>query len=171
MKSNAGKRVLVLGYGNTLRGDDGFGWYAAEAFARIAPDVDVRALHQLAPELAEDVARYEIAIFVDAAAGGEPGTVRCREVRHDAAESELTHHMTPAALLCLARRLYGTAPHGVEITVCGQSFEMHEGLSERVEAEMPRVLRLVSELIDNPARARAVTLRRHAPRICRQPQI
>lgn len=163
MTSRGDKRVLILGYGNTLRGDDGFGWRAAEAFARIAPDADVRALHQLAPELAEDVIRYEIAIFVDAAAGGEPGTLRCREVRTDAAESELTHRMTPAALLCLARRLYGDAPHGVEITVCGQSFEVGEGLSERIEAEMPRVLRLLSELISNPARARSVTLRRHAP--------
>ncbi len=142
-------RVIVLGYGNTLRGDDGFGWRVAEAFARIAPDFEVRAVHQLGPEIAEAVSRYEIALFVDAATDGEPGTVRCRQVSDNPPESELSHQVTPAALLCLARRLYGSAPHGVEITVCGESFDLHEGLSARVEAELPRVLRLLSELAGN----------------------
>src|SRR5512138_3332741 len=90
-------RTLVLGYGNTLRGDDGVGWRVAEAFARIAPDVEVRAVHQLSPELAEVASHYDAAVFVDAAADGEPGAVRCFEVQQDAPESELTHRMTPAA--------------------------------------------------------------------------
>jgi len=47
-------RVLVIGYGNTLRGDDGLGQRAAEALAqRALPDgVEVLSCHQLTIELA-----------------------------------------------------------------------------------------------------------------------
>ena len=30
-------RVLIIGYGNPLRGDDGFGWHAAERLRETAP--------------------------------------------------------------------------------------------------------------------------------------
>ena len=44
--------VLVVGYGNALRTDDGVGWHAAERLAddpRLA-DATVIAVHQLTPD-------------------------------------------------------------------------------------------------------------------------
>ena len=60
--------VLVIGYGNPLRGDDGAGWKAAELLAedpRLAGAV-VLARHQLTPELADDVSRASLVVLVDA---------------------------------------------------------------------------------------------------------
>ena len=62
---------LILGYGNPLRSDDGFGWKMA---TEIEPDVTsaevkVIATQQLTPELAEAVAGSRRILFLDAAQG------------------------------------------------------------------------------------------------------
>ena len=41
--SNLGPRTLVIGYGNPLRSDDGFGWHAAGLIAQALSDQDVGA--------------------------------------------------------------------------------------------------------------------------------
>ena len=71
--------VLIIGYGNPLRGDDGVGWRVAEAVAAALPDgaAEVLTVHQLTPELAELMSRADRVIFIDAAAEGEAGEVSC----------------------------------------------------------------------------------------------
>ena len=74
--------VLIVGYGNPLRSDDGIGWHAAGLLAT-DPRLDgarVLARHQLAPELAEDVSRASLVVLVDAAADGDPGSVSVRQI-------------------------------------------------------------------------------------------
>jgi Ni,Fe-hydrogenase maturation factor len=72
-----GSGVLVVGYGNSLRGDDGAGWHAA---ARLAADprltgARVLARHQLTPELAAEVATASLVVLVDATTDAPPGSV------------------------------------------------------------------------------------------------
>jgi len=62
---------LVIGIGNPLRGDDGVGALLAEQaalFTAADPDgpVAVRSVQQLTPELAEELARLEAVLFIDA---------------------------------------------------------------------------------------------------------
>jgi Ni,Fe-hydrogenase maturation factor len=59
--------ILIIGYGNTLRGDDGAGQRVAEMVSEWGLD-EVRSLsvHQLTPELAEPISTAKLAIFVDA---------------------------------------------------------------------------------------------------------
>ena len=69
-------RVLVIGYGNALRADDGVGWHAAGLLAddpRLV-GATVMALHQLAPELALDLSAATLAVLVDASTATLPGT-------------------------------------------------------------------------------------------------
>ena len=61
-------RCLILGCGNTLRGDDGVGpWLCAWAERRLCsePGVRVIARQQWTPELAEDVAAADAVVFID----------------------------------------------------------------------------------------------------------
>ena len=59
---------LVIGYGNELRGDDGAGPSVGRAVASWhLPGVRTLAVHQLTPELAEDLAQTKRVVFVDAA--------------------------------------------------------------------------------------------------------
>ena len=75
--------ALVLGYGNTLRRDDGVGVRAAELMAadpRFA-GVEVLTAYQLTPELSLDIATASLVIFVDADVRGLPGAIEVRELR------------------------------------------------------------------------------------------
>ena len=135
--------ALIIGYGNPLRSDDGFGWHAgrllAQALAR--PNAEVITCHQLTPELAEPLSRSSWAVFIDADAQVKPGDVHRRAVRPQvAAPPAFTHSCTPSGLLASAKRLYGHQPRAVAITVSAQSFAFGESLSPVVSAALPKVV-------------------------------
>jgi hydrogenase maturation protease len=138
-------RIVIIGYGNTLRGDDAVGWLAAEALSGSVDEAKVTVLtrHQLAPELAETISSFDVALFVDATQNGAPGDLRCDEVVPRLTDSGLTHSASPEALLVLARELYGSAPRAFLFSLCGESFELEERLSPRVERALPRLVNLI----------------------------
>jgi hydrogenase maturation protease len=143
-------KLLILGYGNPLRGDDAFGWQAAERLSALLPAADVRALHQLTPELAEPVSRAARVVFIDAAREGDPGVLR-EESLTPAASGAFTHHLTPAALLVLARDLYDHAPAATLFTAAGESFGYEVALSPRLEVALSNLCRrLISWFHMNP---------------------
>jgi len=105
------QRILVIGYGNPLRGDDGFGALAAGYVEkRQIPGVEVIVSHQLNPELAALLSISSHAIFLDAVAGDQPGTLRATPVEHCDLSSSGMHHFEPGSLLALAQAIYGQAP-------------------------------------------------------------
>jgi hydrogenase maturation protease len=140
--------VLVIGYGNTLRGDDGIGPAVAEAVAALGlPGVRVLAVHQLTPELAAELAECRLAVFVDAAASGEPVTaVRLEE---KAAGGVLAHAADPRGLLALARAVYGRVPEAWLVTAAGADFGFRDGLTptgrENARAALGTVRYLILE--------------------------
>src|SRR5215472_4005839 len=75
-------RVLIIGYGNPLRADDGVGWRMACRLGELVRDepFEVLAVHQLTPELAEPISRAELVIFVDASHNGLPGSWKCERL-------------------------------------------------------------------------------------------
>ena len=136
-------RVLIIGYGNPLRGDDGFGWRAAERLRSAIddPQVEVRALHQLTPELMEPLSRVDRAIFIDAA---WPAPAACRT------GSVFTHHLTPAALIAGSRTLYGHAAEATLLTTPGENFDFGESLSPGVERALDETIARVHAILRRP---------------------
>lgn len=138
--------VLVLGYGNTLRGDDGIGPAVAEEIAaRRLPGVRVLVVHQLTPDLAADLAEARLAVFIDAAAGGEA----VRAVRLDAAGAGdvMTHAADPRALLALTRAVYGRVPEAWLVTAAGADFGFRDGLSPAGRANADAAAECVERII------------------------
>jgi len=134
-------QILVIGYGNTLRGDDGAGVAAAERIARRFPQVDVMTVHQLQPELAETIAWYSTVFFVDASVSARD--IEMTPLAHlPGARPEGTHASTPATLVALSNELYGRVPDTVFLgAIPASSFEHAESFS-RLTAEK------VEEFID-----------------------
>lgn len=60
---------LLIGLGNMLRGDDGVGPYLAERAAGQWPQLRVRGVHQMTPELSSDLAEARRVLFIDAWSG------------------------------------------------------------------------------------------------------
>ena len=146
--------VLVIGYGNTLRGDDGVGVVAAGQVRAAFPDVDVMTCHQLTPELAEPISRAQLVLFLDASAETPPGTLTTQRLTPDRAETGgLTHHVSPSTLLALARELFAATPEAHLLTVGAASFVFGAALTDPVQHALPALLRQVEEIIGrNPAR-------------------
>lgn len=152
--------VLVIGYGNGLRSDDGVGPAVA---ARLAGDprlagADVRAVHQLTPELALDASGSSLLVLVDASTDAPAGEVGVKRLdpageADDAPGEVMSHHVDPAGIVGLARELWGTAPPVVIVSVGIASLEVGERLTPSVEAAVPRAVDAVAAIIEEHVRA------------------
>jgi hydrogenase maturation protease len=143
------RRVLIIGYGNSLRADDGAGPAVAERLDEQGVPARVVCCHQLTPELAQMLAEAELAVFIDACDDGQPGRVRCRDVAPSPQRgiSAIDHHLSPATLLAWARDLYGHVPQAVVVTIDGQEWGHTSKLSPRVAAAAGLAETAVRELI------------------------
>ncbi len=166
--------VLIIGYGNTLRSDDGIGWHTASLLAndpRFRDDpglagVEVLAVHQLTPELAIDFSRVSLVILVDAGADDPPGEISVQSLALDedagahtgdtggagdtgagGGPGATSHHVGPNELLALARALYGAAPATLLVRVGVAEMELGEALSPAVSAALPAVAEVVVGLV------------------------
>lgn len=125
MKSKA-DQLLIIGYGNCLRGDDGAGPRVARALRlRGFPAI---AVHQLTPDLASYLGCVQLVIFVDADAELKPGQIRVTPVVQ-AAGSPFEHYASPGGVLRLAHEVYGRAPLALLIGIGGESYELGDKLS------------------------------------------
>ena len=131
--------MLVIGYGNPLRGDDAMGPVAAARLGGIA-------VHQLTPELAESIAKEDGVIFLDADVTLAPGEIAVKRV--EATDTPLTHSASPAGLLHLALAVYGAAPRAWLIGMGGESFELKEGLSEAAARAVESAVAAASHLME-----------------------
>jgi hydrogenase maturation protease len=130
--------VLLIGYGNPLRRDDGLGPFIVESLARDHGDVQTLTAVQLLPEMAASLAKAETALFIDACAGGEVVELTLVEER-DVLEWS-SHTADPRRLLALTRAVYGRSPRSWWITVPGVDFQLGEGFSPLAQ-QNPRTTR------------------------------
>jgi|NGEPerStandDraft_6_1074524.scaffolds.fasta_scaffold00001_47 hydrogenase maturation protease len=143
-------RSVVLGFGSTLRGDDGIGPRIAERIEGLTKATDVLVLirQSLTPDLAHDIEGADRVVFIDASATETPGAF-CEqwiEPRSDSSVA-MVHFLEPAALLEWCLRAYGRSPQAVLITVGASNFELGEALSPEVAKSIPLIVRRVVELV------------------------
>ena len=124
--------VLCIAAGNSLRGDDGA---AHRVLQLLMPSsgAKLRAVQQLTPELAAEIAGMQTVIFLDAdCAAAEP---RVERVGLSApGGTPLAHGMAPAEVVRLAERLYGFRGTAFVCHLPAADFDGGETLSPRAEA-------------------------------------
>jgi len=127
---NSARPVLVYGYGNPGRQDDGLGialvdrlesWAAAEKIGGLAFDSN----YQLNAEDALAVAESRAVVFVDATGEGE-GPFEFRRLAPQAAIAFSTHAMAPEGVLAFAAELYGARPPAWMMAIRGHAWEPNE---------------------------------------------
>jgi hydrogenase maturation protease len=156
-------RVLVLGYGNELRTDDGVGAVVARTVQEWAlPSVDCRVCQQLTPELAETVTGYHRVLFVDAIPADSCPRPRVTKVRPARNPDLRTHSSDPRAILALAQLLYQRCPEAWLLAVPAFSFDLGLGLSPGTRRILPLALDSLRALLRKPGSRR--TLSRSAVR-------
>ena len=156
-------RALVVGIGNVLRGDDGFGVEVARRLQAL-PDIAARAkvievgiggIH-LVQELMDG---YDLLVIVDAVdRGGDPGRLYVLELSVpstpsalEAWERDLTdmHEAVPSKALALAKAL-GVLPARVLLVGCqpARTDEVEIGLSPHVGSAVEEAIERVRLLLD-----------------------
>jgi hydrogenase maturation protease len=141
------RKTLVIGYGNTLRRDDGAGVAAAERLARHCPGANILTSQELHPEMAEELATCTVAVFLDASVRTSNVCVT-RVLPGNGVHGAEGHALSPGDVLGLCSGLYGHTPEEaifVEIPAfeCGFGEKMSAGTLRMVDC----CVQLTSELL------------------------
>lgn len=125
--------LLVIGYGNTLRGDDGVGPRVAEAVGALRlPGVRTLICQQLSPEHAAPISLAQTVIFVDAAVDA-PQEVQLRRLEPSDTSQLMAHAADPRTMLALSRDVFGQVPQAWWLTIPAVKLEFSERLSEEAQ--------------------------------------
>ncbi len=128
-KRTAGSGVLVIGYGNTLRQDDGVGPKTAEAIAALnLSGVTVQTCDLLTPEMAERISQAKTVFFIDASVEA-PDEVQVRKLEPNPTCQVMAHAADPRTMLALARDVYGHCPEGWWVTIPARRMGIGDDLS------------------------------------------
>jgi len=143
-------RVLVIGYGNPGRLDDGLGpALAALLEERALPGVTVEADYQLTVEDAAQIARHDVVVFADASVSGpEPFSFRPLAQDDHLALGFTTHSLQPASAMALARELFASEAQGYILAIRGYEFgDFGEQLSAKAERNLAAAFRFLADAL------------------------
>lgn len=129
-------RILVYGFGNPGKEDDGLGIALADKIEREGfSGVTVEKNYQLNAEDALAVAEHDMTVFVDASTNDIDG-FRFTALLPDPEVSFTTHAMSPGSVLALCNRLYEKKPPAYLLEIKGFSWSMQEVLSEAAKLHL-----------------------------------
>jgi hydrogenase maturation protease len=149
MNAGAKKRVLVLGYGNPGRQDDGLGPATAAAIEALGwPNLTAYDTYQLNIEDAVDIAAHDVVWFVDAAKAG-PAPFSVRALSPGPTLDFTSHVMRPEAVLAIAQNYYGKSPKAFLLGIRGYQFECIEELTPDAIDNLHVALAMLTDAIRN----------------------
>jgi len=166
------RHTLVAGFGNLYRRDDGVARFIVNAlrehlgrppldpmddgFSDLTHDVDTVLLHQLVPELAEDLQNYSLVIFVDAHVGSSiPEPIHEEPVVVTYRTPFISHQTHPSTVLALTKQMFGVVPEAILLSLIGYDFDFGEGLSEETATLVPQAVDRIIELVTPSGNASA----------------
>lgn len=149
--------ILIIGYGNPLRRDDGAGRVVAEKLAQYWSNQGIAARVmtdiQLTPEMVEEIAGDEVdtVIFVDSrtdssALASQLSPFQISPIMVDTVSPSLGHFVEPKTLLVYAALLYFAYPRAWLVTIPGGDFAHGHGFSDEVSRLLDDVATLAEEL-------------------------
>jgi len=146
----AEKSVLVIGFGNPAREDDGLGPAAADAVEKLGLDgVTIDADYQLTVEDSAEVAGHDVVIFVDASMNGEE-PYSFSGLIPEKQESFCSHSVRPEAVLWLAKDLFNAGTEAYILGIRGYSFEMFkEEMTEKALDNLEKAVHFLKDFLQS----------------------
>jgi hydrogenase maturation protease len=149
-------KILVLGLGNPLLGDDGIGWRVAEQIRPLVtnPVVEVDCLAGGGLSLMERVIGYDRVVLIDALFTGQspPGTVSSFELAElpnsTAGHLSSAHETSLTTALQLGLKLGLALPGQIRVVAIEAEhvYDFSEELTSPVAAALPEAVQRVIEL-------------------------
>ena len=148
------RQCLLVGYGNTLRRDDGLGPVIAAALrdAGGIPDTQMQVIEipQLDITLAPTISESDLAIFVDARADDSEALVVSRVMDPDPdppAPAHTSHSLSVSALLRMTLDWYGKTPRCYMVMPKGFDFSIGRTLSPQAEEAAAQAQTIILDLL------------------------
>ncbi len=141
--------ILVIGYGNDLRSDDGAGRRVADQIDALdLPGVEVRSIMQLTPEVSLDIVDRRLVVFVDASVRSDELSLDEVEPKPDA--TVMTHHGDPASLLAIAATVGRPPDRAMLVSIPAHDLGMGSTFSPSAERAARRAVELIAAQIAWP---------------------
>ena len=133
--------TLVIACGNPLRGDDAVGPTAADIVSSWqTPGVKVLTVHQLVPELIDEMQQVRRVLFIDAATNTDDRAFQSGVVEAKKSRRFFGHCETAANLLALLHELGGRTPDARFVSISALSFDHGKELTESAKSNMQAAL-------------------------------
>ena len=144
-------RVVVLGWGNESRGDDGLGPALTRRIEAVGfSHVTVIEDFQLQLEHAMDLDGADLALFVDASMAA-PHPFAFTEAHPREGLTHTSHAMAPEAVLDVFSRVLGRVPPPAFVLgIRGEAFELGTGLGEAAAKRLEAAWDFLRPLLDRP---------------------
>ncbi len=144
--SDANKRILLVGIGNTGRGDDGLGWKFVDAIENYGyANLDCEYRYQLQIEDAELISNYDVVVFVDACYDTYVKTFKLERCIADDQVSYSTHAQLPEVVVHLAYTFYNKFPDAYVLLIAGKEWGLQISLSTQAENHLSQALTFFNE--------------------------
>jgi hydrogenase maturation protease len=150
-------KILVYGYGNPGRQDDGLGAALVEqldAWLAIHPELNVTTdcNYQLNIEDVAAIAGSDLVIFVDATLDEEVVNFRFETVKPSDARVEFTMHaVSPSFVLDLCGKILGTRPQAYLLQIRGYTWDFEERISDMAQQNLQAALDYLKHYLANTA--------------------
>ena len=146
-------KILIYGYGNPGREDDGLGnelvkRLEAWAMENALTGIEFDSNYQLNIEDAEIISEKDLVIFADASTEDIEDYV-LTEVTGEQDVSFTTHAASPGYIVKLCQDLFPKCPKVYLLHIKGYQWEFREGLSEQAENNLQKALSFIKEYLIN----------------------
>lgn len=136
------KKVLLVGFGNEYRRDDGLGIRLLDL---IDDEIQKIKIQELSIDILDDIENFEVVIFVDAALEGED--INFRKIEKEPKFSPLTHHLSPEELLIWAENINKKSYEFYLLSIRGYDFDFGEEISKEGERNLLKAKDFLSNFL------------------------
>lgn len=142
-------KILIIGYGNPGRLDDGLGPILAEEIDKMNyPNVEIDSDYQLTVENAVDLTKHDIVIFADADVSG-PEPFYLKAIQPSKSVTFSSHSITAENLLALAYELFQKDIKAYALGIRGYEFnEYDERLSAKAQSNLKNAIEFIKKSIE-----------------------
>lgn len=139
------KKILIYGYGNPGRQDDGMGVILAEMIEQWAKEkgyanIEVETNYQLNIEDSDIISDKDFVLFIDASMEQIEDIIYTK-VTPDNSSIEFTMHaVSTSFILDMCNKLYGKSPETYLLHIKGYEWELAEGITEKALVNFEKAL-------------------------------
>ncbi|HBS86409.1 MAG: hypothetical protein A2W91_19535 [Bacteroidetes bacterium GWF2_38_335] len=146
------KKILIYGYGNPGRMDDGLGNRFVEIMEEWAKENKIENVgfdsnYQLNIEDAENISGYDVVLFVDASEEPIDSFIMTKVDPSDSKIEFTMHAVSCSYIVDLCIKMYNKSPETYLLHIKGYEWEFEEQITEKATENLEKSLALVKTIL------------------------